>query len=260
MFFIIWETYANIIDFLENGTFFVTSQKGIGAAKRLRMFSLFDRIEVVLGDITTFEVDAIVNAANSNLTDGCGVNGAIHQAAGPQLLTECYQLGECETGQAKITGGYLLPAKYIIHTVGPMWHGGQYREEDLLASCYQTSLKLAVEHKCKTIALPAISCGIYGFPVKLAAEIAIREVTRFLKKDDSIQKLYFVCFEEEVFNVYNSVWQTFLAAEYPLSQGSLQETAQKIPSPPNKFMAKQLVAGIQRGKIKKFKSKNRFFR
>jgi O-acetyl-ADP-ribose deacetylase (regulator of RNase III) len=153
------------------------------------------RIEVVEGDITEMQVDAIVNAANTSLLGGGGVDGAIHDAAGPRLLEECRTLGGCETGQAKVTKGYDLPAKWVIHTVGPVWHGGGHGEDELLASCYRESLRLAVEKAAKTVAFPAISTGAYRFPLERAASIAAKEVAAFLKADRTIEKVYFVCFD-----------------------------------------------------------------
>jgi len=161
------------------------------------------RIEVVLGDITKVKVDAIVNAANKTLLGGGGVDGAIHRAAGPELLEECRTLNGCETGQAKITKGYRLHAKYVIHTVGPIWRGGNAREDELLASCYSSSLKLAVENNIKTIAFPSISTGAYSFPVKRAAEIAIKEIARFLQDNESIENVLMVCFDEKTMDAYS---------------------------------------------------------
>jgi O-acetyl-ADP-ribose deacetylase (regulator of RNase III) len=162
------------------------------------------KIELIRGDITTLKVDAIVNAANHTLLGGGGVDGAIHRAAGPDLLDECAKLNGCETGEAKITKGYNLNAQYVIHTVGPMWMGGMYNEHALLASCYQNSLKLAKDHNIKTIAFPGISTGVYGFPKDQAAFIAITEIKRFLKKNRGPEKVYFVTFDEENFKFYQS--------------------------------------------------------
>ena len=160
------------------------------------------KVEVIKGDITSLDVDAIVNAANSTLLGGGGVDGAIHQAAGPDLLSECEQLNGCSTGEAKITKGYNLKARYIIHTVGPVWYGGYRDEHSLLASCYQASLRIAREKKIKTIAFPGISTGIYGFPKDMAALIAVNETKRFLVKNTYPLKVTFVAFDDESYENY----------------------------------------------------------
>lgn len=160
------------------------------------------RIAIVLGDITALVVDAIVNAANGSLLGGGGVDGAIHAAAGPDLLAECRTLGGCPTGEARITRGYRLPARWVIHTVGPIWCGGHAREGELLASCYRNSLALAVERDAKSIAFPSISTGAYGFPIEFASRIALHEVGRFLKEDATLEKIAFVCFGERDYATY----------------------------------------------------------
>ncbi len=163
------------------------------------------QIEVVQGDITTLKVDAIVNAANSSLLGGGGVDGAIHRAAGPELVQACRLLGGCKTGQAKITTGYRLPAQYVIHTVGPVWREGLNNEAHLLASCYQNSLRLALEHDVKSIAFPAISCGVYGYPVDQAAAIATQTVQHFLQQDNTLEKVIFACFGDSAYQTYLKV-------------------------------------------------------
>ncbi|MGB3225189.1 MAG: O-acetyl-ADP-ribose deacetylase [Desulforhopalus sp.] len=157
-----------------------------------------ESIQIVNTDITKLEVDAIVNAANNSLLGGGGVDGAIHRAAGPELVKECKTLNGCATGEAKITCGYNLPAKFVIHTVGPIWKGGSNNERSLLASCYRKSLQCAVDNDCKTIAFPAISCGAYSFPIAEACDIAMHEVCNFLEKANSISAVYFSCFSPEI--------------------------------------------------------------
>ncbi len=160
------------------------------------------RIELIQADITKLNVDTIVNAANRSLLGGGGVDGAIHRVAGSELLIECRKLNGCETGEAKITNAYQLPAKNIIHTVGPVWNGGKNKEAELLVGCYRNSLQLAMENQCRTIAFPNISTGVYHFPKEAAAEIAIRETRKFLEKESSIEKVLFVCFDDENYGIY----------------------------------------------------------
>ena len=161
------------------------------------------RVEVVEGDITKQAVDAIVNAANTTLLGGGGVDGAIHRAAGPELLAECRKLGGCATGQAKITKGYRLPAKWVIHTVGPVWRDGQHGEDELLASCYRSCFALAEQHGIRTIAFPSISTGAYGFPMDRAARIAVRETKGFLERNASVAKVRLVCFGQSAFQIHS---------------------------------------------------------
>ena len=161
-----------------------------------------ERISVVQGDLTLERVDAIVNAANSSLLGGGGVDGAIHRAAGPKLLTECRRIGGCDTGEAVVTGGYRLPAKWVIHTVGPVWHGGGLGEAELLVNCYRNALRLAVENGARTVAFPSISTGAYRYPVDEASRIAIRTVSEFLSVDDTIEDVRFVCFDTHTYSAY----------------------------------------------------------
>jgi O-acetyl-ADP-ribose deacetylase len=161
-----------------------------------------NKIEVLETDITKLAVNAIVNAANESLLGGGGVDGAIHRAAGSKLLEECRTLGGCPIGQAKITKGYNLPAKFVIHTVGPVWRGGSHREPELLANCYRNSLALATAHSIRTIAFPAISCGIYGYPIDRAVHIAVGEVTAYLEQNSVPEKVIFACFGSEIYDAY----------------------------------------------------------
>jgi O-acetyl-ADP-ribose deacetylase (regulator of RNase III) len=169
------------------------------------------RIQIVEGDITRLQVDAIVNAANQTLLGGGGVDGAIHRVAGPDLLEECRRLPEidpgvrCPTGEARITRGYRLPAKWVIHTVGPVWHGGAHAEDELLAACYTNSLSLAAAHRATSIAFPAISTGVYGYPLERATPIAISQVVRFLAKDERLETVIFCCFGRQAREVYERV-------------------------------------------------------
>jgi O-acetyl-ADP-ribose deacetylase (regulator of RNase III) len=178
------------------------------ATERLDRTDSQQRIRVVQGDITRQQVDAIVNAANESLLGGGGVDGAIHRAAGPELLAECRTLGGCPTGEAKITRGYNLPAQWVIHTVGPVWHGGQQGEDELLARCYRNSLALAVAHDIRTLAFPAISTGVYGFPLERATGITMAEVTAFLSRSTAVEEVRFICFGDKAYQVYQAMLST----------------------------------------------------
>ena len=168
---------------------------------------MMERIEILKTDITTLAVDAIVNAANSSLLGGGGVDGAIHHAAGPELVAACRLLGGSKTGQTKLTMGYRLPARFVLHTVGPVWNGGGHNEPELLASCYRSCFALAREHDLRTLAFPAISCGVYGYPIGPAVEIALRETHSELKSNNFLEKVIFACFGDEVYSSYQRAWQ-----------------------------------------------------
>jgi O-acetyl-ADP-ribose deacetylase (regulator of RNase III) len=171
---------------------------------------MMERIAILETGITTLDVDAIINAANTSLLGGGGVDGAIHRAAGPELLEECRQLGGCKTGQAKLTKGYRLPARFVIHTVGPVWNGGERGERELLVSCYASCFDLARKHGLRTVAFPAISCGAYRFPVDLAVEIAMRETVAELSANPQIEKVIFACFDQAVYASYRRALQQLL--------------------------------------------------
>ena len=163
------------------------------------------KIDVIRGDITKLQVDAIVNAANTTLLRGGGVDGAIHRAAGPELLAECRTLGGCRPGKAKLTRGYRLPARFVIHTVGPIWRGGKHGEAETLATCHRNSLQVAVENGARTIAFPAISCGAYGYPIEKAARIAVNTTREFLASVDKIDKVIFVLWGDDIYEVYRRI-------------------------------------------------------
>ena len=171
---------------------------------------MLDRLEIVEGDITRLQVDAIVNAANTSLLGGGGVDGAIHRAAGPGLLEECRKLGGCPTGEARITGGYRLPARWVIHTVGPIWRGGDQGEDDLLGNCYRNSLALAEQQGIRTIAFPAISTGAYGFPRERAARIAVNQVKSFLEHNTTLERVILVAFGGATYETYRKTVEEIL--------------------------------------------------
>ena len=170
-------------------------------------------VECLQGDITTLRVDAIVNAANNSLLGGGGVDGAIHRAAGPELLAECRTLGGCPTGQARITGGYRLPARYVIHTVGPVWHDGGQGEDALLASCYRASLRLAAEKGLRSIAFPSISTGVYGFPIDRACRIALGEIRDFLDAGGPLRRVLLVCFSASDLRIYQTAYREIFGTQ-----------------------------------------------
>jgi O-acetyl-ADP-ribose deacetylase (regulator of RNase III) len=174
-------------------------------AQRAMNKHLPGKIEILRGDITKLGVGAIVNAANTTLLGGGGVDGAIHRAAGPRLLAECRELGGCELGEARITGGYNLPARFVIHTVGPVWSGGKRGEAEILTNCYRNSLRAAVENGVKTIAFPAISCGAYRYPVSEAAKIAVETTKNFLSSNDKIDRVVFVLATDEILAAYRQL-------------------------------------------------------
>jgi O-acetyl-ADP-ribose deacetylase len=176
-----------------------------------RQTAMDNRIEIIQGDITKLEVDAIVNAANTTLLGGGGVDGAIHRAAGPELVAETRKIGGCPTGEARVTRGYSLPAKWVIHTVGPVWGGGKRNEDALLANCYINSFKAARELGVKTIAFPSISTGAYMFPLERATEITLNETKKILQSDENFTKVIFVCFGEKVFKTYQEIYQKVFA-------------------------------------------------
>lgn len=169
-----------------------------------------ERVEVIKGDITQIHVDAIVNAAHESLLGGGGVDGAIHRAAGPELLEACRKLGSCETGDAKITPAFRIPVKWIIHTVGPVWQGGSNNEKELLTQCYYNTLRLAHAHDIKSLAIPAISTGAYKFPIRDAAKIALKEIYHFLETHSVIEKIYLVCFDDKTYKIYSEEYALFM--------------------------------------------------
>ncbi len=173
-----------------------------GRASKMTVRRIIPKLRITRGDITRLKVGAVVNAAGNSLLGGGGVDGAIHKAAGPELLAECRALGGCPTGEARLTGGYKLLDRHVIHAVGPVWQGGGHGEAELLASCYRESLKIAVDNQVRTMAFPAISCGVYAYPVDQATIIAIQQIRQFPYPPGTIERIYFCCFEDEVVSAY----------------------------------------------------------
>jgi O-acetyl-ADP-ribose deacetylase (regulator of RNase III) len=200
-----WRRWRGWISFAANINDYCTPYPNpvILAKARIQVVTMPAPLQALQTNIVTLKVDAIVNAANTSLLGGGGVDGAIHHTAGPELLAECRTLNGCKTGQAKITRGYKLPAKHVIHTVGPVWRGGHAGEADLLASCYRTSLALATKHSIKSIAFPAISCGVYGYPLEQAVAIAVREC-RAAVQDDTFDEIIFACFDANMLALYEA--------------------------------------------------------
>ena len=172
---------------------------------------ILEQVDIIQGDITRLEVEAIVNAANEKLLGGGGVDGAIHRAAGPELLEACRELDGCPTGEARITKGYNLPARYVIHTVGPVWQGGDCNENNLLANCYRNSLQLAVDHNLRSIAFPSISTGVYCFPIERASRIALRVILNFVETEEAAPRVVMACFSGQDLDTYRQVYQELLA-------------------------------------------------
>lgn len=215
-----------------------------------------ERLTIVKGDIVKMKTDAIVNAANTSLLGGGGVDGAIHRAAGEELLAECETLGGCATGQAKITNGYRLPAKYVIHTPGPIWRGGERGEAELLASCYRSCFALALEHHLSSIAFPSISTGVYRFPLEEAAQIAMGEMIVFLRQNPSFQKVVMVCFDDTSFKAYKTAYKKCLEqAEKAEKEQAEKEKAEKVEKAEKTEKAK--VAKTKKSPLRFFRSKKK---